>query len=106
MGKYIAYVKQYGGGCDYTIGCGQTLWELEASSLEDARIEVKNEVLVYTGLDRIDSATIYEVTHCEIMSVHEWYADEERRKKDEELQAKEVAEREEFERLQQKFGKG
>lgn len=34
--KYYAYLKQNGEGCDYTIGCAQTIITIEASSDSDA----------------------------------------------------------------------
>ena len=35
--KYKAYLKQDGEGCDYTIGCGQTIVELQANNKEEAK---------------------------------------------------------------------
>lgn len=38
---FYVYFKQSGEGCDYTIGCGQTLVKLEAKSYLAAEKEVK-----------------------------------------------------------------
>ena len=43
---FIAWVTQKGEGCDYTIGCGNTLWRLEANNREEAITELKDAVLV------------------------------------------------------------
>jgi hypothetical protein len=36
IGQYAAYVKQSGEGCDYMIGCGNTLVPLSAETIVDA----------------------------------------------------------------------
>lgn len=39
--KYKAYLYQEG-GCDYTIGCGIRVIDIEASNIEEAQKELKN----------------------------------------------------------------
>lgn len=47
--KFIVIMKQNGEGCDYTIGCGMTYCEVEASSYEDAKDKV-----LYEDIDEDD----------------------------------------------------
>ena len=103
MKKFIAYVKQYGEGCDYTIGCGQTLWELDAESLEQARVELEKEASDYNDENALKSITLYEVSHSEDMPVQEWENREKLRVEEAKKRAEETAERIEFERLKKKF---
>lgn len=37
--SYSLWVKQSGEGCDYTIGCGEKIFSLDAHTLEEARKE-------------------------------------------------------------------
>lgn len=38
--KLYVWFKQHGEGCDYSIGCGESLEPLKATTLEEAKIEV------------------------------------------------------------------
>lgn len=38
---YKAYLKQQGEGCDYTIGCAQTVIEIEAQNIDEAKQKLK-----------------------------------------------------------------
>lgn len=40
MRVFKVYIKQDGEGCDYTIGCGNTLVELKSTDIEVAKVEV------------------------------------------------------------------
>ncbi len=42
--SYYLYMNQSGEGCDYTIGCGQKLLALKASTIEEAIEEAIEEV--------------------------------------------------------------
>ena len=48
--RYYAYLKQKGEGCDYTIGCGNTLREFEANDDFDAS-QILTDIIreEYTG---------------------------------------------------------
>lgn len=38
---FYLYLEQAGGGCDYTIGCGNRLFKLKGATLEEAREDAK-----------------------------------------------------------------
>jgi hypothetical protein len=104
--KYKAYLKQDGEGCDYTIGCGQTIYDIEASSLVEATERffeiIKQE---YSGEERrLDSAEIYEVATIVEVDVKGIYKRIDDAEAKELAKRKEEAEKKEFERLQVKFG--
>lgn len=55
--KYYAYLKQKGEGCDYTIGCGNTLIDIEAKNDDEARAKlseiIKEEYIDDTTLSKV-----------------------------------------------------
>lgn len=53
-GKYWVYLQQNGVGCDYTIGCSQTLVQMEADNMDDLLEKVNEEYgRVDGGLSKI-----------------------------------------------------
>jgi len=60
MAKFLIHLYQ-GNGCDYTISCGETIYEFEAFSKEGIEKEIKERVEYY-GRDNIQKVTFYEVT--------------------------------------------
>lgn len=60
MAKFLIHLYQ-GNGCDYTISCGETIYEFEAFSKEGIENEIK-ERIEYYGRDNISKVTFYEVT--------------------------------------------
>lgn len=105
MKKYIAHLSQ-GQGCDYTIGCGQVVIDIEANSFEEAQQKLEQEICEnYSHMETMLAyAKLYEVSNMLKINVPEIYdrleADREKERKEE----KEKKEREEFERLKAKFG--
>jgi hypothetical protein len=104
--KFVAYLKQIGDGCDYTIGCGQKLIGLDAQTWAEARAEMRKLLADNYSHDesRLETVTIYEVKTAERVPVDDWYAEIE----DEEDQAQEARDKEnrrrEYERLKREFG--
>lgn len=45
--KYYLFLNQGDEGCDYTIGCGQRLIRLNATSIKEARTEVNEKLESY-----------------------------------------------------------
>ena len=45
MGKFILLLKQRNEGCDFAIGCGISVRELKAETLEGARFEAETSLL-------------------------------------------------------------
>ena len=104
MASYIVELYQ-SGGCDYTIGCGTVVENLKATTYADALEEVE-ELLEYYGLDRINSATIYEVKSTTGFDVGGVKARRKREREEEAARKKEAKERAELARLQAKYTKG
>jgi hypothetical protein len=105
MKTYKAYLKQGAEGCDYTIGCGQTLINIKTSSIEEAKQKLAEIIAEeYSGERELESAELFEVEQTFMMDTTSIYQEaderEETRKKNETTEK----ERQEFERLKAKFG--
>ena len=109
--KFLCYRKQSGGGCDYTIGCGERLDELKAQSFEEATKEVEN--LVNCGdpdfdPDRssriMDEVLIIDVSAVTVFNHNAFYNRCRDRIRDEKRKAVEEQERKQLETLQKKYG--
>ena len=85
--RYFLFLNQ-GGGCDYTIACGEKLVSLEAETMEQAKEEVK-EKLEYYGFDRLESAELI-VGHIADMShvIQELKQEEEQAERESQLDEK------------------
>jgi hypothetical protein len=42
--EYKAYLKQNGEGCDYTIGCGQTVISIDAQNVLEAKQKLYQKI--------------------------------------------------------------
>lgn len=59
--KFKLYLKQAGEGCDYTIGCGSKMIDLEATTKEQAIKEAKDEIAERTHSEcEIEEALLIE----------------------------------------------
>ena len=123
--SFYVWIKQSGDGCDYMIGCGQTLIPLEAKTKEAALEEIKQVLEDYgfvdeEGVPQKNGDRIAEHILLfglgEIINMDDLYAeDRAERKERERIAAKmevkieaakaETREREEYERLTKKFSK-
>lgn len=105
---FIAYVKQKGEGCDYTIACGETLWRLKAKTYEDAIKELKDKVVGEMEIpdhgDKLANITLFEISSETQIPVDTWYADTLKHAEDIKAEMKEEAERSELHRLEKKYG--
>ena len=82
--KYIAYLQQ-DGGCDYSIGCGHGVFEIEAEDIIEATKKLKIEVLGkwlkedgefeegYWGEYVLKSIVIFEVSQLHKIPLQDWY---------------------------------
>ena len=96
---FVALLEQPG-GCDYTIGCGLQLIELESQTREAAVQELRALVLEeYTRElgQELSLVTLYEVSAKIDMPVGSWYSEQK-------PTDAEQAERELYERLRMRFG--
>jgi len=105
MKTYKAYLFQ-GQGCDYTIGCGETIIDVPANSMEEAKkklVEIIKEE--YSHEERqLESAKIFEVEQSFDIDMKSIYN---KINEDREIKSKQESierERVEFERLKAKFG--
>lgn len=112
---FIAYVKQKGEGCDYTIACGETLWYLRAKTREEAIEELKNRAIGKMGLPECEycdgywsdntlaSIMLFEVSSEMLIPIDTWYANALEHAEAAKAEIKEEAERNELERLKEKY---
>ena len=101
---FVALLEQPG-GCDYTIGCGLQLIELESQTRAAAVQELRDLVLEeYTGDDALRLVTLYEVSDKLDMPVRSWYKEQAEERQLAQMRVADSAERELYERLKQKFG--
>ena len=120
MKKYLAVLKQWGEGCDYTIGCGNTTSIVSGENFKDAFNNLAKDwgwiaddpkdyyFSTYDddGEMELESVALYEIAdedsgHTFINWKNEYQQQEKERKI---LQAKKKEE-EEFQRLARKLGK-
>jgi len=120
--KYWAWVKQRGEGCDHTIACGETVWEIETDSWEAAMKEVRllaagnpnweeEEDWEHGGHwldgDRtrglIGRITLVEITQEEELPVKQWYREVTAKCREAEQRKREQIERACYEQLKQKY---
>ena len=61
--KYRAYLKQEAEGCDYTIGCSQTIEELQADNIDDAKQKLTELIIEeYSHSEALlGSCELYEI---------------------------------------------
>jgi len=68
---YKAYLKQSGEGCDYTIGCAQTIIDIEAQSIDEAKQKLYQEIEEsYTGEQELELCELYEINEVVICEAH------------------------------------
>lgn len=101
---YKAYLKQIGEGCDYSIGCAQTVISIEAKDIEEAKTKLK-EIIKEEYYDErsLETCELYEINKIVDINVGEIYAEmiEELNTYNEELMKE--RERMEYERLKRKY---
>lgn len=110
--KYYALVQQAGEGCDYTIACAKNFIEIPgAIHVEDAKNKFLHmalnpeheDSLSFTGERELESAKIIEVHAEHELNMGAEYRKLEEIKNFEQREAREEAERAEYERLHKKF---
>lgn len=108
--RFVAYLDQGEGGCDYTIACAKTIHPLAAQTWEEARAEMV-EFLTDSHYgdpecgERLRDVVLVEVAHKpEFFDLATFHVQQRARKAARVREEKEIAERREYERLHAKFG--
>lgn len=101
---YKAFLKQCGGGCDYTIGCAQIVINIDAQNIDEAKQKLYHEIKEnYTGDRELEYCELYEINDivvCELKIMYDNIKNDLFNIKE---QQKELIERQEYERLKAKF---
>lgn len=102
-------LEEQGGGCDYTIGCGLRISEIQATSLEEAKAQVVEEIGDNWRAQHehgIEKAALFLVE--DKIDLRAFLSDEKAKREDEKAKKKarkaEAAERAQYETLKKKFG--
>ena len=107
--KMIALVYGIGEGCDYTIGCNKTWWELKATNMGKAIEEVKAKLRDYGecdyGAKSIGRVQILSVTAIDEMDLNHLRQEAKTKLENEERQKTERQERGQLEALKQNYEK-
>jgi hypothetical protein len=115
MAKFVAYIDQTSFGCDYTIACGKTLWELEAKTYNGAVAELKKRILgiydksqdIYDDDDGsypdLDEVILFEVSNQEQIPLLNWYEEKASKKKIWKQKKKTEKRRRQYEILKEEF---
>lgn len=103
--KFIAYLQQ-GMGCDYTIGCGNLLWEIEAFDEEEAKALFKVMIAESCSSEerRLERFRIFQVADEDEIDLKAFYNELDERIKRKEIEKIEEKEKKELERLSKKYG--
>lgn len=102
--KYKAKLIQVGEGCDYTIGCGQLVIDIDANSLEDANVKLQKIIKEeYRFEQSLKSCELYEVHDTHIIDVDVIYKQLEIDEMNRQQSIDDALERAEYERLRYKF---
>lgn len=104
--KYKAYLYQEG-GCDYTIGCGIRVIDIEASNIEEAHSKLKEEILENYNFSetRLAECELYEVNQVIICDVEDWYDEFAKEKSERDQKLKEDIEYQNYLNLKSKYEK-
>lgn len=108
--RYIAILHQAGEGCDYTIGCGLNVIELQSSNQMDAineltrMIEGDEDNGSYTGERQLENVDLYEISREIEFNVEDVYNELNQHVEEERISDEETREKEEYQRLHQKYG--
>jgi hypothetical protein len=101
--KHYFWMKQSGGGCDYTIGCGEKLVELHGGTVEDRDREVV-QLLEDYGINedecRLTEAKILILSKDVMETVDEFTTAQRLAEHNQQIEEK----RQQFERLKEELG--
>jgi hypothetical protein len=103
--KYKAYLKQYGDGCDYSIGCGIRVIDIEANNTGEAAGKLALIIMnqYCDEMNEISEAQLYEVSETHDIPVDFIYKKQSEIEENKKKRQIEEQERKEFERLKSKY---
>ena len=106
MKDYIALLFGSGGpGCDYTIGCAQTIITIEADSDDEARKNLADKIIEnYTGEFELSKALLFRQPIGNF-NLSQDYGAHKIKKEEEKRSMQHLKDNEEFERLRKKLNK-
>jgi hypothetical protein len=99
---YVYYTGP--GGCDYTIGCNNSLQKLKATNKTDAEKEIQEEY-IHMGEYGIDRVQLLEVAHITDIDVTAIDKRIEQKRRQAEIKRVEAEERAQYEKLHAKFNR-
>jgi hypothetical protein len=101
--RYYAYLKQLGEGCDYSIGCAQTLIKFEANNDEEAKKKLEEIIKEnYRGETELESLLLFKnPIPFDLGSVYSKIWEEETSRKSKMQHLKDM---EDYEKLKKKLG--
>lgn len=101
---YYAHLTQEGEGCDYTIGCANTLITIEAENDEDAKTKLAEEIRenYYADTQLSDVKLFKDPINFDLNEVYTTMNDENETRKS---GLQHIKDMDEFERLRAKLGK-
>ncbi len=111
---FLAYLNQ-GQGCDYTIGCGFKIIQLEAGTHEEALKELQEKIVGqwneddkrfyegYTGESALETATLYDVSNITCVPIEKWYKEAREQEEYAKNKVNEQNEKKELQRLKKKY---
>lgn len=105
---FMAFLTQPG-GCDYTIGCGHALIGLRGNNLQEALVDLKEQVKErYTGERSLSAITIIEGEriYVDAEDLNDTIREEKKKAKElKDKQLKDEQDKAEYARLKKKFEK-
>jgi hypothetical protein len=105
--NYVVYAKQKAEGCDYSIACGECLYDLNSTNMEDALQEAEKMIKEDFPCDdrKLSYMTLYEINSFIEMDVDSIYKKIYVEKTKQEILEQHKKDEEEFERLKRKLNK-
>ena len=104
---YYAYLVEAGEGCDYTIGCGNTLKDFIADDTEKAVEKIKEYIIENYGhnSEHMLETVLLFTAHPIDINVEQVYEDEKEKRQKKSLKIEEDKDRADYERLKKRFEK-
>lgn len=107
--KYLVCQKQWGEGCDYTIGCGMRFDFIEAQSVQDAIEKTvypdgRDERSQLEGETALEKILIIPAEYVTVVDVEKMAQEIKQQREDKAAELQRAKELAEFKRLQAKYG--